>query len=134
MGIIVNFFTFTFRTLFVLSLLGLAVKQFTQIENSLPNIKTGLNKLEKNIPANPHVANAFEKLNQIHFELLHIHIGLLIFAALSCLFRMRISKVAMFLYVFIELAINNNYFLERTEKNLTNVLMYTTIMSSVFYC
>ena len=134
MGIIGNFFTFTFRTLFVLSLLGLAVKQFTLIENKLPNIKSGLTKLEKNIPSHPYIANAFEKLNQIHFEILHGHVGLLILAALGCFFRMRISKVAMFLYVFIELAINNNYFLERTEKNLTNVLIYTTIMSSVFYC
>ena len=134
MGLISNFFTFTFRTLFVLSLLGLAAKQFIHIENNLPNIKTGLNRLEKNIPSHPHVSTVFEKINQVHFELLHGHVALLIMAALGCLFKMRISKVAMFLYVLIELAMNNNYYLERTEKNLTNTLMYVSILSSLFYC
>merc|ERR1719362_2726615 len=129
MGVIGNFFTFTFRTLFVISLLGLAAKQFIHLENNLPNIKNGLNKLEKNIPSHPHVTNAFAKLNQVHFELLHGHVALLILAALGCLFRMRISKVMMFLYVVIELAMNNNYFIERTEKNLTNVFMYMSIMA-----
>ena len=134
MGVIGNFFTFTFRTLFVISLLGLAAKQFITIENNLPNIKNGLNRLEKNIPSHPHVTTAFAKLNQVHFELLHGHVALLIMAAIGCLFRMRISKVAMFLYVLIELAMNNNYFLERTERNLTNTLMYVSIMGSLFYC
>ena len=134
MGVISNFFTFTFRTLFVLSLLGLAAKQFISIEQNLPKVKTGLNNLEKNIPSHPHVSTALAKLNKIHFELLHGHVVLLVLAAIGCLLRMRVSKVFMFLYVVIELALFNNYYLERTEKNLTNVFMYASIMGSVFYC
>ena len=44
------------------------------------------------------------------------------------------SKVAMILYVLIELAMFNNYFIERTERNLTNTLMNVSIMASVLYC
>ena len=134
MGVIGNFFTFTFRALFVLSLLGLAVKQFSQIENNLPNIKSGLARLEKIIPTHPHVTNAFAKVNQVQFELLHGHVGLLLLAALACLFRMKISKVAMLFYVVLELALNNNYYLERTEKNIANTFVYLSLLFSVFSC
>ena len=129
-----NFFTFTFRTLFVLSLLGLAAKQFIHIESNLPKMKTGLNNLEKNIPSHPHVSTVFAKLNTVHFELLHGHVLLLVIAALGCLMNMRVTKMAMLLYVLIELAMCNNYYMERTEKNLTNVFMYVSVMASVFYC
>jgi len=132
MGLLGNFFTFTFRFLFALSLLGLAAKQFIHLETKLPHIKTGLENLQKNIPTHPHVNTAFTKLNEVHFELLHGHVALLVIAALACLFRMRIKFVAMFLYVVIELALFNNYYLERTERNLTNTFMYVSLMAAVF--
>merc|ERR1711957_551026 len=129
-----NLFTFTFRTLFVLSLLGLAAKQFIHIESNLPKMKTGLNNLEKNIPSHPHVSTVFAKLNTVHLELLHGHIILLVLAALGMFMNMRVSKFAMLMYVLIELAMCHNYILERSEGNLRTTLMFTSIMGSVFYC
>ena len=135
MGAFSNFFTFTFRTLFVLSLLGLAAKQFIHIEQNLPKMKTGLNNLEKNIPSHPHATTAFAKLNSVHVELLHGHVILLVLAALACLLKFtRISKITMFLYVLIELAVFNNYYFDRSEANLRHTLMFSSIMGSVFYC
>ena len=134
MGAFSNLFTFTFRTLFVLSLLGLAAKQFISIEQNLPKMKTGLNNLEKNVPSHPHATTAFVKLNSVHVELLHGHVILLVIAALGALFNMRVSKVAMFLYVLIELAVFNNYYFDRSEANLRHTLMFSSIMGSVFYC
>jgi hypothetical protein len=132
MGLVGNFFTFTFRFLFVLSLLGLAAKQFITLDTKLPHVKTGLENLQRNIPSHPHVSTVFDKLNGVHFELLHGHVALLVLAALACLFKMRIRYVAMFLYVVIELALFNNYYLERTERNLTTTFMYVSLMAAVF--
>ena len=133
MGFVKCTVTFLFRALFVVALVGLGVRHFLDINNNIPNVQKNLKLAESKLPKNEFLTKGFEKSHTMVFEILNVHAGLLILTGLLALFRFKLCKVTMFVFVVLELALNNNYLLVRDERYLQNTLKYVSLFASVLY-
>lgn len=133
MGFLKCTFTFVFRALFVLALVGLGVKNFLDINKNIPKVQNTLRLAETKLPKHNLVEQALKKANIFVFELMNFHCGLLLLTALLALFRFRLAGFTMFLFVLLELALKNNYLLVRDEQFITNALKYASLFASVLY-
>jgi len=125
--------TFIFRALFVIALIGLGVKNFLDINKNIPKVQTTLKIAENRLPKHNFIDQAFKKANTFVFELMNFHCGLLLLTALLALLRFRLAGLTMFLFVLLELALKNNYFLVKDEQFITNALKYTSLFASILY-
>lgn len=133
MGLIKCTVTFVFRALFVTALIGLGVKNFLDINKNIPKVQNTLKLAETRLPKHNLVDQAFQKANIFVFELMNFHCGLLLLTALLALFRFRLAGYTMFLFVLLELALKNNYFLVKDEQFISNALKYVSLYASVLY-
>jgi len=133
MGFLKCTVTFIFRALFVIALIGLGVKNFLDINKNIPRVQNTLKLLETRLPKHNLVNQTLQKANTFVFELMNFHCGLLLLTALLALFRFRLAGFTMFMFVLLELALKNNYFLFRDEQFISNALKYSCLFASVLY-
>lgn len=133
MGFLKCTITFIFRALFVTALLGLGVKNFLDINRNIPRVQNTLKLAGTRLPKHSLVDQTLQKANTLVFELMNFHCGLLLLTSLLALFRFRFAKFTMFVYVLLELALKNNYFLTKDEQFIHNGLKYISLFASVLY-
>jgi len=133
MGFLYSMVRFTFRALFVIALIGLGVKNFLDINHNIPQVQKNLKNIEDKLPRHHLLKQTFTKANTFIFEVMNVHSGLLFLTALLALFRFKLSKFTMFLYVVLELALKQTIIFQRDEQAISNALKYVSLFASVLY-